>query len=220
MLSTTTRQLLGLFDRVDRKVRVDHIYMGCIPVILTSPPALDNFPSGWAMYDSFDHSLEAHWKKMTPEQKALLFRQHEDSVKTQKPDFTARRRMLSEEFEKFGYKPPVSVLRPQPVVQPLPPVQTTKSPPVKKVVTKRSSPPKATLAAVTPTAPIAASNPTGNRQTRVIYEVMDVRLNKKNKNPMISVRYNASKDTDWIYSSQVLDPESEAALRQVLLKLK
>jgi hypothetical protein len=67
---------------------------------------------------------------------------------------------------------------------------------------------------------MAVTTPTSNRQTRVIYEVMDVRLDKATKNPMLSVRYNAGRDTDWIFSSQVLDADCEAALRQVLLKLK
>jgi|LauGreDrversion4_2_1035121.scaffolds.fasta_scaffold17267_2 hypothetical protein len=219
MLSAATRQLLGIFDKVDRKVRTDNIYMGCIPAILTTAPVPNNLPHNWALHD-YDHSIEAHWKTMDSDQKALLFNQHENSIKANKADHQTSRRILVEDFEKFGYKRPASVLRPPAAVQLVQAVPTTRSPPVQKVVTKRSSPPKASLAAVKPLPAMAVTTPTGKRQTRVIYEVMDVRLNKKNKNPMISVRYNASKDTDWIYSSQVLDPESEAALRQVLLKLK
>ena len=193
--------------------------MGCIPAILTAPVAA-SFPQQWLLHD-FDKSIEAHWKKLNSEQRTLLYNMHESAVVAAKPDYATRRRMLVEHFEKFGYKPPASVLRPQPAIQPVQTVHVTQSPPKKSTsVTKRVSPER-TISAKSTSAP-SATIPTsgGNRQTRVIYEVMDVRLDKATKNPMLSVRYNAGRDTDWIYSSQVLDAESEAALRQVLLKLK
>lgn len=193
--------------------------MGCIPAILTAPVAA-NFPQQWLLHD-FDKSIEAHWKKLNSEQRTLLYNLHESAVVAAKPDYATRRRMLVEHFEKFGYKAPVSVLRPQPVMQSAQPIHVTESPPKKSVLTsKRVSPEKTVPTKAVSRPPMSVTTPTSGRQTRVIYEVMDVRLDKATKNPMISVRYNAGRDTDWIYTSQVLDAESEAALRQVLLKLK
>jgi hypothetical protein len=129
MLSTSTRQLLGSFDKVDRRLRTENIYMGCIPAILTSPvPA--SFPQQWLLHD-FDKSIEAHWKKLDSEQRTVLYNQHESAVMAAKPDYATRRRMLVEHFEKFGYKAPVSVLRPQPAVQSTEPVDVSRSPPKK-----------------------------------------------------------------------------------------
>jgi len=219
MLSTSTLQLLGSFDKVDRRVRAEQIYMGCIPAILTAPVAA-SFPQQWLLHD-FDKSIEAHWKKLDSEQRTALYNLHESAVVAAKPDYATRRRMLVEHFEKFGYKAPVSILRPQPASQPIQTVNTTQSP-VKKSssATKRTSPEETTSTREARPHPILVVAPSVSRPTRVIYEVMDVRLDKATKNPMISVRYNAGRDTDWIYSSQVLDTESEAALRQVMLKLK
>ena len=193
--------------------------MGCIPAILTAPIQA-SFPQPWLLHD-FDKSLEAHWKKLNSEQRSALYNQYEGSVVATKTDYASRRRMLVENFQKFGYEPPVSVLRPPPAMQTVQAVDITRSPPKKSASsTKRVSPPKTAPSQGVARPSMSVTTPTSNRQTRVIYEVMDVRLDKATKNPMLSVRYNAGRDTDWIYSSQVLDAESEAALRQVLLKLK
>ena len=223
MLSTSTSQLLGSFDKVDKKLRLDTIYMGCIPAILTAPVPV-HFPQAWALHD-FDHSIEAHWKRMNSEQRTLLYKQHESAIAASKPDYATRRRMLVQDFESFGYKPPVALLRSAVPADDSAPVHPNKKSPANKTTRTLTSVepkrPSSTLSLESTVPPRGFAEPRNDSpQRRVIYEVMDVRLDKASKRAMLSVRYNAGKNTDWIFASQVLDEESEAVLTQVLIKLK
>lgn len=57
-------------------------------------------------------------------------------------------------------------------------------------------------------------------QTRTIFEVMNVRLNKADNSVIIQVKYNADGDLEWIDAGEVVTPHVLELLRSALAKIK
>lgn len=57
-------------------------------------------------------------------------------------------------------------------------------------------------------------------ETRTIFEVMNVRLNKADNSVMIQVKYNADGDQEWIDAGEVVTPHVLDLLRSALAKIK
>ncbi len=157
-----------------------------------------------------------------------------------KPDGVKERRViLRTEMERFGYKPPSIQLSikpvpapPQPKVPTITPIvlekpreRSTETAPIRKEHSKESREPKEpkepSPSKVTERAPSVVEDQNTTRIQRTIYEVVNIRLEKPSKQVILQVRYGPTPNQmEWISASEVLVPESLAALQKAMIKVR